>query len=130
MVNMNPKTRIRYGVIPSRQLEYWYEDSLPDYPKETDDQESINWCGDPLGFYYMADGYKAYQTFDDPDVFITDSKYYTLCALCSPCAPNAGYLLQEGLYKAYCFAHDWFKDDKAPYKVYRVDNDEEVTDGF
>ena len=28
--------------------------------------------------------------------------------------------------KIYCLGHDWFKDDKAPYRVFRVSDDTEV----
>jgi hypothetical protein len=29
---------------------------------------------------------------------------------------------EEGI-KAYCFGHDWFDNERAPYKVYRVEDD-------
>ncbi len=75
---------------------------------------------EPVGFSYYGDGLAAEQPFDDPDIFITKSPYYTLCQFCSPCAPGAGYLMDRGTVKAYCFGHDWFEGGKAPYPVYDV----------
>lgn len=79
----------------------------------------------PLSFSYDADGYKAVQGGDDTDIFVLCSPYYTLAEFCSPCAPGAGYLLspdEDGV-KAYCFGHDWFEDEVAPYPVYLVSDD-------
>jgi hypothetical protein len=77
----------------------------------------------PLAFV-LDDGEYEAQCGDDGDIFITKSPYYTLCRFCSPCAPGAGYLLSpdpDGI-KAYCFGHDWFEGEKAPYPVYRVES--------
>lgn len=80
---------------------------------------------DPVG-HILDDGeYKASQG-SDHDIFILSSPYYTLCEYCSPCAPGAGYLVNEGDVKAYCFGHDWFEDGKAPYKVFDVKTGLEV----
>jgi hypothetical protein len=69
--------------------------------------------------------YFAHSSCDDGDIFIEKSPYYTRCNFCSPCAPGAGYLTSQGDdCKAYCLGTDWFEDGKAPYSVYRVDNDE------
>lgn len=80
------------------------------------------------GFYYDQNGYKAFQSGDDPDIFVEMSPYYTLCAFCSPCAPGAGYLTdqRENGVKAYCFGHDWFESGKAPYTVYDVKTGKKV----
>jgi hypothetical protein len=57
----------------------------------------------------------------DGDIFVTKSKFYTLCGRCSPCAPNAGYLTSEGSLKTYCLGPDWFDDNNPiPYKVHKV----------
>lgn len=83
---------------------------------------------EPHGFYYDQNGYDAFQSGDDPDIFVELSPYYTLCAFCSPCAPGAGYLTDRrgnGI-KAYCFGHDWFENGKAPYTVYSVETGKEV----
>ena len=80
------------------------------------------------GFYYDQNGYKAFQSGDDPDIFVEMSPYYTLCAFCSPCAPGAGYLTdqRENGIKAYCFGHDWFESGKAPYTIYDVKTGKKV----
>jgi hypothetical protein len=55
----------------------------------------------------------------DGDIFVTKSKFYTLCGMCSPCAPNAGDLTSEGSLKTYCLGPDWFDEhNPIPYKVY------------
>lgn len=89
-----------------------------------DDGGFDDFC-DPIGFVYNSQGYNASQGSDDSDIFITKSPYYTRARFCSPCAPGACYLMNpdEDGAKAYCFGHDWFEDGKAPYPVYRVDND-------
>lgn len=79
----------------------------------------------PIEFTLDDGEYTAIQSADDTDIFITKSTYYTRCEYCSPCAPGAGYIVnevQDGI-KAYCFGHDWFDDGKAPYTVYRVSDD-------
>ena len=82
----------------------------------------------PICFFYIQDGYKCFQSYDDPDIFIEDSPYYTLCNFCSPCAPGAGYIMNqnESGIKAYCFGHDWFEDGKALYKIFNVKTGKEV----
>lgn len=98
---------------------------------------------EPYSFYYDAEGYQAEQSAgsyaSSDDIFILKSPYYTYCAFCSPCAPGAGYLLDfflvplgtpmheyatraeaAGYPKVFCFGHDWFENDVAPYPVYSV----------
>ncbi len=62
------------------------------------------------------------------DVWLFKSPYYTHAQFCSPCAPGAGYLANpcEDGPKTYCFGHDWFDGDRAPYPVYLVDTGELV----
>lgn len=83
--------------------------------------------GDPL-FHYLNDG--EYRANDDDygDIFIVKSPYYTRAAFCSPCVPGACSLSEpcEDGEKCYCFSHDFFEQGKAPYPVYRVDNNAEV----
>lgn len=84
--------------------------------------------GDEPNGYYVDDGeYQATQG-QDCDIFVLKSPFYTRAGFCSPCAPGACYLTDscEDGEKAYCFSHDWFEEGKAPYPVYRVDNDELV----
>lgn len=97
----------------------------------------------PVNGHVLDDGeYKAHQGYDDCDVFILKSPYYTRAQFCSPCAPGAAYLRSpcEDGPKAYCFAPDWFRayDDNevtgeyegektsCPYPVWRVEDDELV----
>lgn len=82
----------------------------------------------PISWTYEEDGYKAEQGGEDTDVFVVKSPYYTHAQFCSPCAPGAGYLMnpcKDGP-KTYCFGHDWFPENKAPYPVYSVETGEEV----
>lgn len=79
---------------------------------------------EPIG-YILDDGeYKA-SCGEDRDIFILKSPYYTKAQFCSPCAPGAGYLLSpcEDGPRTYCFDHEWFEDDVAPYPVYKVSDD-------
>ena len=65
--------------------------------------------------YAYKDGNVEFIVCSDGDIFVTKSKYYTLCGLCSPCAPGAGYLETAGNYKTYCLGPDWFDNGVAPY---------------
>ena len=88
----------------------------------------------PLCEYIDNGEYRAYQHRDDCDIFIEHSLYYTYAQFCSPCAPGACYLRNEldGSLpenygnRCYCFGHDMFEDNKAPYRVFRVDDNSEV----
>lgn len=154
ITNIDKDTGIRYGVIHHGEVgEAWYESSEPNYIvacpscgsesiKDTDDglmqcescDETWDECNidrEPVS-HYLDDGeYLAEQSYDDCDIFITKSPYYTLCGFCSPCAPGAGYLTdsRENGVKSYCFGHDMFWDTEenhAPYTVYRVSDDSVV----
>jgi hypothetical protein len=81
---------------------------------------------EPIGFFIKDEEIHAVQNADDPDIFIIKSPYYTLCNLCSPCAPGAGYILNQNKegYKAYCFGPEFFEeDDKEKPTIYRVSDD-------
>lgn len=82
---------------------------------------------EPLG-YTLDDG-EYLAVGDNGDIFILKSPYYTHCQFCSPCAPGAGYIMNtvDDGPKTYCFGHDWFDDNIAPYPVYRVSDDTLVT---
>lgn len=83
---------------------------------------------DPVAHYLDVDGIHAESCLDS-DVMVTKSPYYTLAPFCSPCVPGAGNLddAKDGRgVKTYCFDHSWFEDGKAPYRVFRVEGDEEV----
>ena len=128
--NIDEYTGIRYGVIPIMEvLQAWCDSSEPYYPcnscsvEEESDDCPID-C-EPSSFYIDDNEYVAEST-DEIDIFITKSPYYTRCQFCSPCAPGAGYVMNEcedGV-ETYCFGHEWFEEGKAPYKVYRVSDGE------
>ena len=150
--NIDTKTGIRYGVMHQAEvLQAWADSSEPVYVyccpycgngplkkganakrcpncyHKIDPDNDFDYI-EPVCFRYEDDGYTCEQSYDDTDIFIMESPYYTLCQYCSPCAPGAGYIMHEvenGV-KAYCFGHDWFDSGKAPYHVYRVTTGEEV----
>jgi hypothetical protein len=71
--------------------------------------------------YLLEDAhYKITIDTSDNGVWVLKSPYYSFCNKCSPCAPNAGYIGQEGSIKTYVFGHEYFEDEKAPYPVYSV----------
>jgi len=141
--NIDKKTGIRYGVISIHEVtQAWCDSSEPFYLvccpacgqelKKGFDAKRCPTCykvfedGDfdyiEPSYYIKSDGYVAEQGNDDSDIIIIKSPYYTLCQFCSPCAPGAGDLMNhtpDGI-KAYCFGHDWFDGERAPYPVYSV----------
>lgn len=150
--NIDNKTGIRFGVIPQNNiLQAWADSSEPVYsyycPKcgeelrKGADAKRCPKCfyrikgGDfdfqePDCFIYEEDGY-ACQSDDNGDIFICKSPYITYAQYCSPCAPGACYIMNEledrdPRNRAYCFGHDWFENERAPYKVYSVETGEEV----
>jgi len=145
-INIDKDTGIRFGVIPIMEvLQAWCDSSEPYYPCETcevkadedntdedknsDPADEFVDCGycEPSSLYVDDNEYVAEST-DGIDIFITKSPYYTRCQFCSPCAPGAGYVMNEcedGV-ETYCFGHEWFEEGKAPYKVYRVSDGELV----
>lgn len=89
---------------------------------------------EPLGWSYDSDGYMLVDCLDS-DIMVIKSPYYTFGPFCSPCVPG-GISLPDDTddpatddtgNKAYCLGHDWFEGDKAPYRVFRVSDDSEVT---
>jgi hypothetical protein len=126
ITNIDVETEIRYGVISQNEvLQAWCDSSEP-YYGESEDGEELPEDAEPLSFEYDGDGYQA-SCGDDGDIFIIKSPFYTLCAFCSPCAPGAGYIMstrEKGI-KAYCFGHDWFDGNKAPYPVFSVETNQE-----
>ena len=149
--NIDMKTKIRYGVIPYHDvLQAWCDSSEPVYsnccpicgnePKSGNDIHNMLRCPscykklDDAAFiddeaigYKIDDGeYQASQAIDDCDIFITKSPYYKLCDFCSPCAPGAGYLRNDGDVKAYCFGPDFFEDGIPPYTIYNVSDNSVV----
>ena len=94
--------------------------------KEEYDAEDV--FGDEPSGWTLDDG--EYEACDclDSDVMVLKSPYYTFAQYCSPCVPGAGNLghyIPEGV-KTYCFGHDWFEEEKAPYMVFSVETGKEV----
>ena len=151
--NQDPATGIRYGVISQHSIPYWYEASEAHYPGpfcphcgedlETDDPESLESCPhckeefegveefyaeEASSFTYEGEGLAMESAFDNTEVFVLKSPYFTYAQYCSPCAPGAGNLnspCPDGP-KTFCPGHDWFEDEKAPYPVYSVETGKEV----
>jgi hypothetical protein len=144
-MNIDKETGIRYGVIPMHEvMQAWCDEAEPHYVPicphcgnfvlEEFEPQICESCGEeiteddldmiePIAWYVDDGDIHAEQSCDDPDIFVLKSKYFTYCAFCSPCAPGAGYIMdqrdKETGIKAYCFGHDWF-DDQAPYRLYYV----------
>jgi hypothetical protein len=82
---------------------------------------------EPVSSDLNDDGYAA-RLDGDGDVFVFKAPYKTRAQFCSPCAPGACHLsnpTDDGDW-AYCFGHDWFEGDVAPYPVYSVETGELV----
>lgn len=86
---------------------------------------------------YSDNEYDLHVSGDNFGIFVMKSPYYTYCRGCSPCAPGAGDLdasfnpddheLTEAFNRALCLGSEWFdQDNPIPYRVFRVDNDQEV----
>ena len=91
---------------------------------------NIESSGDCTRYLYEGEN-ETFNLASDGDIFVTRSKYYTLCSYCSPCAPGAGYLENAGEVKAYCLGPEWFdKHNPMPYRCYYVENDCEVLETY
>ncbi len=94
---------------------------------------------------YSDNEYSLHVSGDNFGIFVMKSPYYTYCRGCSPCAPGAGDLdapidpsnlhldtLEHISAKTLCLGPEWFDKEeseysqKIPYRVFRVDNDQEV----
>lgn len=155
LVNVDHSTGIRYGVIHHSMIgQSWYDESEGDYGEpscpdcggmilDCEDVYRCDVCGavyddseqlypeSPIAWYYNDEGYTMEQSGDDCDIFVTCSPYFTFCALCSPCAPGAGYIMTQlspdsGI-RAYCPGPEWFEDG-APFRVYSVESEEEYNE--
>ena len=141
VTNINDKG-IRFGVINQNEvLQAWCDESEGIYNFICPEcgHETIDWFDvcpeceleideyyfdelEPIGHSYKDDGYKCYQSFDDTDIFIEASPYYTYAQFCSPCGPGACYLMNPiskltENNKCYCFGPDWFEGE-APYPIF------------
>lgn len=120
MINHNPETGIRYGIIPVHEFnpEIFYEACQPVYNckgcefNKLDDQDcpECDMCEDYENIV-DEDGMKM-KLDENNDVWIFQSEYVSRCRECSPCAPHAGYLLdQDGLGEiTYCPNPDWLRN--------------------
>lgn len=78
------------------------------------------------GTWRWEDGDTIVLLDEQNDVMVVKSPYYTTCHECSPCAPNAGHLMDQRKdptrrsMKTYCLPADWFEDEKCPYPYWSV----------
>lgn len=148
--NVDHKTGIRYGVIPANHVIGYLDNADPVYgkpacprcgnpvrqatrEKDVHCKECKEYFWDyecypesPLGYRYARNGIIAESSYDNNDIFIVKSPYFTYAQYCSPCAPGACYLLSPLIdspmgNKCYCFPPDMFYDgEECPYPVYHV----------
>ena len=110
------------------------------------DEYSDNYQGNDDGqMDYSDNEYTIHVSGDNFGIFVMKSPYYTYCRGCSPCAPGAGDLdspidptnlkldaLEHISAKTLCLGPEWFDKEeseyarKISYRVFRVDNDQEV----
>lgn len=141
LTNLNPVTGIRFGVIPVHELPFFYDEAEAVYPEfspldcdelgenYTDEEEEIARerfyeLSEPMEWKIDNKECEMSHSQDDGDVFVTDSKYFTYAAFCSPCAPGACYLLSqcdENGPKAYCPPPDMFDEGECPIDIYSVE---------
>jgi hypothetical protein len=141
--NLDVKTGIRYGVISMHDvMQAWCDSSEPYYPCEDcdikseqgDDQDPICDGCEPSSWFLDDGDYQAESCFDGTEIMIYKSPYFTAGKYCSPCAPGAINLndacketpLESFDNISYCFGHDWFDAEKAPYRVWEVKTGKEV----
>jgi len=113
-----------------------YDNVVDNMENEFNDSIDMS-CGDGQCDYSDKD-YILHISGDNFGIFVIKSPYYTYCRKCSPCAPGAGDLntplniddieILDNYDRAYCLDKSYFDDEyqKIPYRVFRVDNDEEV----
>jgi ribosomal protein L37AE/L43A len=83
---------------------------------------------EPQGYSYHGEGYELVDCLDS-DIMVIAAPFYTYAPFCSPCVPGAGNLdsaRADGV-KTYCLGHDWFEGGKAPYRVFDVVYDVEIS---
>lgn len=154
--NVDRETGIHFGVISQHSVgEAWYEDAEADYGKphcpecgneiKESKRDKDYRCGkcrksfwsdqcfgdDPIGCSFEDKNYKLSDCLDS-DIFVLKSPFYTYAQFCSPCVPGAGNLdnpcePDSGAPKTYCLGADWFEDGKAPYRIWNVSDNSEVT---
>jgi len=151
--NRNPKTGIRFGIINQHSLADWvmseaetiYWHGCPECGNEFKTKSDVVRCptcryesddtsefyGDEPLAWIIAKSKTEFIHTEDPTfgVWVERSPYYTLCSMCSPCAPGAGDLdspNEDGV-KTYCLGPDYFDgDNPCPYPIYEVKGDKLV----
>lgn len=90
-------------------------------------EQARSFC-EPICYKYEDQEYKCFSCFDNTEIAIEKSPYYTRGRLCSPCFPGGVNLndMDEQGEMGYCFNHDWFDEGVAPYPVYRVSDHKEI----
>ncbi len=108
MPNYDSKTGIHYGVIEQNTVLQAWADSRDE---------------SPVAYTYDKESYICHQGTDSTEIMIIKSPYWTYTRVCSPCFPNAGDLdsPKAGGMQTYCFGHDWFDAERAPYPVFSVE---------
>ena len=122
MINHNPETGIRYGIIPVRHFipEIFYEACQPVYNCENcehkekmESDEGYDGCDMCEDFENIVDeeGMKM-KLGEDDEVWVFKSEHTTRCEECSPCAPNAGFVTdQDDLGEiTYCPNPEWLRN--------------------
>lgn len=129
IANYDEEQDIHYGVIPVNAVLQSWADCAEPITAEPEPGEEIDEFDElpVVEWIYEGEGYALSQWADDYDIFIVKSPFFTYAEKCSPCAPNAGYIMNEGTVKTYCLGHDWFDTGHAPYKVFDVKTGQEVT---
>lgn len=113
--NMDIKTGVRYGVIPVNELDSSIYEEMdivcPCEECEVPEDEREHACDtcEACSNVYKSDNLH-YVLDDDNDVWVFKSPFVTKCRLCSPCAPNAGYIKDqdEDGYYTYILPPDYF----------------------
>lgn len=157
--NRDAATGIRYGIVPIGALHEWAWDSVeshytprcPECGEELaeDEHDALDHHSDspcphcqktierddcygdePDSQTIDSDGVKG-QVDSDGDVWVFVSPYYTRAQFCSPCAPGAVYLTNpcDDGERGYCLGHDWYEGGTAPYPIFKVSDDSQVTGG-
>jgi hypothetical protein len=84
---------------------------------------SDNYQNDYCRYRYEKDGYIIEYDNNTNDLTVIKSPYYALRGICSPCAPNGGYLGSEGQLPTYCLGEDFFDEyNPMPYECFKVED--------
>lgn len=114
--------KIEIGIIKQDNVDFWLQKSQPKLD-----------CRDVISTVWHFDlhGYEAYQEQDDPFIVLEKSEYYTETnGLFGPDGDEKKHFFmdhsQKGGQRVYCFGHEFFTGNEAPYPVYRVSDGRQV----